>query len=106
MKRVLIIAGLLLLFVFPCHVSAAQTAGFDHEIEQLEEQAGDDPSALRIDSVDDVINNGIDSMAIMDYLGELLQKFCNTPYLNFIRYFSKESNLDLSEPPETEWRVP
>lgn len=79
MKRVLIIAGLLLLFVFPCHVSAAQTAGFDHEIEQLEEQAGDDPSALRIDSVDDVINNGIDSMAIMDYLGELLQKFSNTP---------------------------
>lgn len=36
----------------------------------------------------------------------IVQKFCNTPYLNFIRYFSKESNLDLTEPDETEWRAP
>ena len=36
----------------------------------------------------------------------IVQKYKNTPYLNFIRYFSKESNLDLTEPPATEWRTP
>ena len=36
----------------------------------------------------------------------IVQKYKNSPYLNFIRYFSKESNLDLSEPDETEWRTP
>ena len=36
----------------------------------------------------------------------IVKKFPNTPYLNFVRYFSKESNLDLSEPNATEWRVP
>ena len=35
----------------------------------------------------------------------IVNRFKNTPYLNFIRYFSAESNLDLSEPDETEWRV-
>ena len=35
----------------------------------------------------------------------IVQKFKDSPYLNFIRYYSKESNLDLSEPDETEWRV-
>ena len=36
----------------------------------------------------------------------IVQKYKNTPYLNFIRYFSKESNLDLSEPDKEEWRTP
>ena len=27
----------------------------------------------------------------------IVQRFQNSPYLNFIRYFSTESNLDLSE---------
>lgn len=36
----------------------------------------------------------------------IVKEYQNTLYLNFIRYFNKESNLDLSEPPETEWRVP
>ena len=35
----------------------------------------------------------------------IVREFKDTPYLNFIRYFSKESNLDMSEPDETEWRV-
>lgn len=35
----------------------------------------------------------------------IVKEYRDTPYLNFIRYFSKESNLDLSEPDETEWRV-
>ena len=35
----------------------------------------------------------------------IVEKFKKTPYLNFIRYFSKESNLDLSESSEKEWRV-
>ena len=36
----------------------------------------------------------------------IVNKFQRTPCLNFIRYFSKESNLDLSEPDATEWRAP
>ncbi len=36
----------------------------------------------------------------------IVKEYRDTPYLNFIRYFSKESNLDLSEPDETEWRTP
>ena len=36
----------------------------------------------------------------------IIKEFKDTPYLNFIRYFSKESNLDLSEPDITEWRTP
>ena len=36
----------------------------------------------------------------------IVKEYQNCPYLNFIRYFSKESNLDLSEPEGTEWRVP
>ena len=35
----------------------------------------------------------------------IVNRFKNSQYLNFIRYFSKESNLDLSEPDKTEWRV-
>ena len=35
----------------------------------------------------------------------IVNRFKNTPYLNFIRYFSAESNLDLSEPDDNEWRV-
>ena len=35
----------------------------------------------------------------------IVEKFKKTPYLNFIRYFSKESNLDLSESSQKEWRV-
>jgi len=31
----------------------------------------------------------------------IVNYYRDTPYLNFIRYFSKESNLDLSEPDET-----
>ena len=27
-------------------------------------------------------------------------------YYNLIRYFKKESNLDLTEPDATEWRTP
>ena len=34
----------------------------------------------------------------------IVKKFEDTPYLNFIRYFSKESNLDLTES-EDGWRV-
>lgn len=36
----------------------------------------------------------------------IVKRFQNTLYLNFVRYFSKESNLDLSEPDSTEWRAP
>ena len=36
----------------------------------------------------------------------IVREYEDTLYLNFIRYFSKESNLDLSEPDETEWRAP
>ena len=36
----------------------------------------------------------------------IVNEYKDTPYLNFIRYFSKESNLDLSEPDITEWRTP
>ena len=36
----------------------------------------------------------------------IVKEYKNTLYLNFIRYFNKESNLDLSEPDNTEWRVP
>ena len=36
----------------------------------------------------------------------IIKEYKDTPYLNFIRYFSKESNLDLSEPDITEWRTP
>ena len=36
----------------------------------------------------------------------IVQKFKDSPYLNFIRYFRKESNLDLTEPDSTEWRTP
>ena len=36
----------------------------------------------------------------------IVKEYSDTLYLNFIRYFSKESNLDLSEPDETEWRTP
>ena len=36
----------------------------------------------------------------------IVQKYKNTPYLNIIRYFCKESNLDLSEPDKEEWRAP
>lgn len=35
----------------------------------------------------------------------IVKTYKNTLYLNLIRYFSTESNLDLSEPDETEWRV-
>ena len=31
----------------------------------------------------------------------IVKGFNGTPYLNFIRYFSKESNLDLTEPDAT-----
>ena len=36
----------------------------------------------------------------------IVNQYKSTLYLNFIRYFRKESNLDLSEPDSTEWRVP
>lgn len=36
----------------------------------------------------------------------IVREYRDTPYLNFIRYFSKESNLDLSEPDNNEWRTP
>ena len=36
----------------------------------------------------------------------IVQKFKSTPYVNFIRYFSKESSLDLSEPEASTWRTP
>ena len=36
----------------------------------------------------------------------IVNAYKKTPYLNFIRYFSKESNLDFSEPDSSEWRVP
>ena len=36
----------------------------------------------------------------------IVQEYNDTIYLNFIRYFRKESNLDLSEPDATVWRVP
>lgn len=35
----------------------------------------------------------------------IVKEYQNTPYLNFIRYFSKESNLDMSAEKD-EWRVP
>ena len=35
----------------------------------------------------------------------IVNEFKDTPYLNFIRYFSHESNLDLTEPDKMEWRV-
>lgn len=36
----------------------------------------------------------------------IVKEYQNSPYLNFIRYFSKESNLDLSESNRPEWRAP
>jgi hypothetical protein len=36
----------------------------------------------------------------------IVKEYRKTPYLNFIRYFSHESNLDLSEPGKEVWRVP
>lgn len=36
----------------------------------------------------------------------IVKEYRDTPYLNFIRYFSKESNLDMSEPDNNEWRTP
>lgn len=36
----------------------------------------------------------------------IVKEYRDTPYLTFIRYFSKESNLDLSEPDNNEWRTP
>lgn len=36
----------------------------------------------------------------------VVNEFHKTPYLNFIRYFSQESNLDLSEPKNDIWRAP
>ena len=36
----------------------------------------------------------------------IVDKFKSTPYVNFIRYFSKESNLDLTEPDKSAWRTP
>ena len=36
----------------------------------------------------------------------IVDRFWDTPYLNFIRYFSQESNLDLTEPMDTVWRTP
>ena len=36
----------------------------------------------------------------------IVKEYGDTPYLNFIRYFSKESNLDMSEPDINEWRTP
>ena len=35
----------------------------------------------------------------------IVNRFKNSQYLNFIRYFSKESNLDLSESQGKKWRV-
>lgn len=36
----------------------------------------------------------------------IVKEYRKTPYLNFIRYFSQESNLDLSEPEKDVWRAP
>ena len=36
----------------------------------------------------------------------IVKEYQDSIYLNLIRYFKKESNLDLSEPDETEWRTP
>lgn len=36
----------------------------------------------------------------------IVKEYRKTPYLNFIRYFSQESNLDLSEPEKDIWRTP
>ena len=35
----------------------------------------------------------------------IVERYEKTPYLNFIRYFSTESNLDLSETQHEKWRV-
>ena len=35
----------------------------------------------------------------------IVERYEKTPYLNFIRYFSTESNLDLSETQHDKWRV-
>ena len=36
----------------------------------------------------------------------IVKEYQDTFYYNLIRYFKKESNLDLSEPQTTEWRTP
>lgn len=36
----------------------------------------------------------------------IIKEYQDTFYYNLIRYFKKESNLDLSEPDATEWRTP
>ena len=36
----------------------------------------------------------------------IVKEYRKTPYLNFIRYFSQESNLDFSEPEKDTWRAP
>lgn len=35
----------------------------------------------------------------------IVERYEKTPYLNFIRYFSTESNLDLSQTQHEKWRV-
>ena len=78
MKRLVVITIVIFVLFCPyCHCSA-QTVRFDREIEQLEEQA-EDLSPLNIESVDDVIKNGIDAMTVLNCLGELLRRYMNTP---------------------------
>ena len=36
----------------------------------------------------------------------IVKEYQDTFYYNLIRYFKKESNLDVSEPDESEWRTP
>ena len=36
----------------------------------------------------------------------IVKEYQDTFYYNLIRYFKKESNLDLTEPDATEWRTP
>ena len=36
----------------------------------------------------------------------IVKEYQDTFYYNLIRYFKKESNLDLSEPDASEWRTP
>ena len=36
----------------------------------------------------------------------IVKEYQDTFYYNLIRYFKKESNLDMSEPDESEWRTP
>ncbi len=88
MKRLWILVLTLAALLIPVRVQAAETGVFDEQIAQLEEQvpeqAGEGLSELELDSVDDVIARGVDSVAILSYIGRLLSDNMASPFSVFL----------------------